>query len=61
MFFTVNLLQEDEFDAMLKDNKTLKEKLGTPEEIEKKVKKERGDGLKQTTLNFNKKGLLSRL
>jgi len=46
---------------MIKDTKTLKEKLGTPDEVEKKVKKKRGDGMKQTTLNFNKKGLLFKL
>lgn len=42
---------------MTKSKKTLKEKLGTPEEVEKKVKKKKGgDGLKQSKLNFEKKG-----
>ncbi|KAF7282810.1 hypothetical protein GWI33_001951 [Rhynchophorus ferrugineus] len=47
----------DEFDEMVKPKKTLKEKLGTPEEIEKKVRKKKaaGDGLKQTKLTFEKK------
>lgn len=52
-----NQQEEDEFDAMTKSKKTLKEKLGTPEEVEKKVKKKKGgDGLKQSKLNFEKKG-----
>lgn len=43
---------------MTKSKKTLKEKLGTPEEVEKKVKKKKGgDGLKQSKLNFEKKGV----
>lgn len=44
---------------MVKDKKTLKEKLGTTEEIEKKVRKRKmaaTDGLKQSKLNFEKKG-----
>lgn len=46
--------EDDEFDSMVKNKKTLKDKLGTPEEIEKKVKKKKegGDGMKQTKLNF---------
>ncbi|XP_044767164.1 DNA topoisomerase 2 [Coccinella septempunctata] len=44
---------EDEFDALVQNsNKNLKEKLGTPESIETKLKK---GNLKQTKLNFNKK------
>lgn len=42
---------------MLKSKKTLKEKLGTPEEVVKKGRKKKGDGgdgLKQTKLNFSK-------
>lgn len=42
---------------MVKNKKTLKDKLGTPEEIAKKAKKKKGegnDGLKQTKLNFNR-------
>ncbi|KAL1489498.1 hypothetical protein ABEB36_014382 [Hypothenemus hampei] len=52
---------EDEFDLMLKDNKTVAQKLGTPEEVEKKVRKKKGaavgvaDRYKQTKLNFEKK------
>ncbi|XP_050517290.1 DNA topoisomerase 2 isoform X2 [Diabrotica virgifera virgifera] len=47
--------EEDEFDSMVKSKKTLKDKLGTPEELEKKPKggkKKAGDGLKQSKLNF---------
>ncbi|CAG9840365.1 unnamed protein product [Diabrotica balteata] len=45
--------EEDEFDSMVKSKKTLKDKLGTPEELEKKQKKKTaGDGLKQSKLNF---------
>ncbi|XP_056631793.1 DNA topoisomerase 2 isoform X1 [Diorhabda sublineata] len=46
--------EEDEFDSMVKSKKTLKDKLGTPDEIDKKVKKKKegGDGLKQSKLNF---------
>lgn len=41
---------------MVKSKKTLKDKLGTPEEIAKKARRKKGDGdgLKQTKLNFNK-------
>lgn len=41
---------------MLKSKKTLKDKLGTPEEIAKKARKKKGnsDGMKQTKLNFSK-------
>ncbi|KAJ8915854.1 hypothetical protein NQ315_004668 [Exocentrus adspersus] len=49
--------EEDEFDNMVKSKKTLKDKLGTPEEVAKKARKKKGDGgdgLKQTKLNFNK-------
>ncbi|XP_018567755.1 DNA topoisomerase 2 [Anoplophora glabripennis] len=49
--------EDDEFDDMVKSKKTLKDKLGTPEEIAKKARKKKGDagdGLKQTKLNFNK-------
>ncbi|XP_048524898.1 DNA topoisomerase 2 isoform X2 [Dendroctonus ponderosae] len=51
--------EDDEFDAMIKNKKTLKDKLGTPDEVEKKVKKKRlaSDGLKQTKLNFEKKAV----
>lgn len=48
----------DEFDAMVTGMKSLKEKLGTPEEAEKKGKKKGAkdkDGMKQTKLNFKKK------
>ncbi|XP_045462346.1 DNA topoisomerase 2 isoform X2 [Harmonia axyridis] len=45
--------EEDEFDLMIqKSGKNLKQKLGTPEGIENKVKK---GTLKQTKLNFSKK------
>lgn len=41
---------------MVEGAKTLKEKLGTPEMIEKRGKMKRAkDGLKQTKLNFKKK------
>lgn len=44
----------DEFDMLVKNGKkTLKEKLGTPEEAEKKSAG-KGKGLKQTKLNFTK-------
>lgn len=43
---------------MVQGKKTLKDKLGTPEEIEKKKRgkkaREGKDGLKQTKLNFQK-------
>jgi hypothetical protein len=40
----------------VQNKKTLKDKIGTPEEIEKKTKlKKAKDGLKQTKLNFKKK------
>lgn len=41
---------------MLKSKKTLKDKLGTPEEASKKARKKKGDGdgFKQTKLNFPK-------
>ncbi|CAH0545849.1 unnamed protein product [Brassicogethes aeneus] len=50
--------EKDEFDAMVQSKKTLKDKLGTPEEIEKKAKgkkavKKESDGMKQTKLNFS--------
>lgn len=55
--------EKDEFDLMIQDNKkTLKDKLGsTPEKIIKKsrAKKEgvkKGDGMKQTKLNFDDAG-----
>ncbi|KAF5292892.1 hypothetical protein FQR65_LT11144 [Abscondita terminalis] len=47
--------EKDEFDAMVESTKTLKEKLGTPEEREKKVKAKKNDGFKQTKLNFKPK------
>ncbi|XP_044258662.1 DNA topoisomerase 2 [Tribolium madens] len=48
--------EKDEFDLYVQNKKTLKEKLGTPEEAEKKAKtKKAKDGLKQTKLNFKKK------
>lgn len=50
--------EKDEFDAMLSSTKTLKDKLGTPEEAEKKArgkKNKNADGLKQTKLVFKKK------
>lgn len=51
--------EKDEFDLMVQGKKTLKEKLGTPEEVEKKVRNKKPpkekDGLKQTKLNFKKK------
>lgn len=41
---------------MVKSKKTLKDKVGTPEEVEKKAKTKKGkDGFKQTKLNFKKK------
>ncbi|KAK4872667.1 hypothetical protein RN001_014696 [Aquatica leii] len=46
---------KDEFDAMLDSKKTLKDKLGTPEEAEKKVKAKKKDGFKQLKLNFKSK------
>ncbi|XP_066147852.1 DNA topoisomerase 2 isoform X2 [Euwallacea fornicatus] len=51
----LTLEEEDEFDTMVRSKKTLKDKLGTPEEVEKKIKKKKGDGLKQTKLIFDKK------
>ncbi|CAH1979739.1 unnamed protein product [Acanthoscelides obtectus] len=47
---------EDEFDGMVKSKKTLADKLGSPDEVEKKVRKKKtaGDGLKQTKLKFPK-------
>lgn len=39
---------------MIQSKKTLKDKLGTPEDIEKKANK-KSDGLKQTKLNFKKR------
>lgn len=50
--------ERDEFDLMVTNKKTLKDKIGTPEEAEKKAKgkKSKGDGLKQTKLSFDKKG-----
>lgn len=56
-FLNISQDQDDEFDDMLKGKKTLKEKLGTPEEVIKKGRKKKGDGgdgLKQTKLNFSK-------
>lgn len=50
--------EKDEFDAMLSSTKTLKDKLGTPEEVERKAKGKKNksvDGMKQTKLNFKKK------
>jgi DNA topoisomerase-2 len=48
--------EKDEFDLLVQNKKTLKDKIGTPEEIEKKTKlKKAKDGLKQTKLNFKKK------
>nr|XP_023021759.1 DNA topoisomerase 2 [Leptinotarsa decemlineata] len=49
--------EQDEFDDMVKSKKTLKEKLGTPEDVVKKARKKKeagGDGLKQSKLNFPK-------
>ncbi|KAK5640442.1 hypothetical protein RI129_011253 [Pyrocoelia pectoralis] len=47
---------KDEFDMMVDNKKTLKDKLGTPEEAEKKAKgKKQKDGFKQTKLNFKSK------
>lgn len=43
---------------MLSSTKTLKDKLGTPEEAEKKAKGKKNkvtDGMKQTKLSFKKK------
>lgn len=42
---------------MVSIKKTLKDKIGTPEEAEKKAKatKKKGDGLKQTKLSFKSK------
>lgn len=41
---------------MVQNKKTLKDKLGTPEEAEKRAKSKKAkDGLKQTKLNFKKK------
>lgn len=54
--------EEDEFDDMVKSKKTLKDKLGCPEEIIKKARKKKGDdgdGLKQTKLNFSKGNFLT--
>lgn len=45
----------DEFDMMIQSKKTLKDKLGTPDEVEKKAHMKKTDGLKQTKLNFKKK------
>lgn len=44
---------------MVKSKKTLKDKLGSPEEAEKKGRKKKAanDGLKQTTLNFKQKNV----
>lgn len=42
---------------MVQGTKTLTQKLGTPDEAEKKGKKKKAaskDGMKQTTLNFKK-------
>ncbi|GJQ70860.1 Top2 [Trypoxylus dichotomus] len=47
--------EKSEFDLMVQGKKTLKDKLGTPEEIEKKKRGRKArDGLKQTKLNFGK-------
>ncbi|XP_018321367.1 DNA topoisomerase 2 [Agrilus planipennis] len=52
----VNDEERDEFDEMVKDKKTIKDKLGTPDEVVKKVKAKKGkDGFKQTKLNFRAK------
>lgn len=40
---------------MVKNQKSLKDKLGTPGEAEKRGKSKKRDGLKQTKLNFKKK------
>lgn len=50
--------ERDEFDLMVTNKKTLKDKIGTPEEAEKKAKgkKGKGDNMKQTKLTFEKKG-----
>lgn len=40
---------------MVQSKKTLKDKLGTPEDAEKRGKAKKKDGLKQTKLNFKKK------
>ncbi|KAJ3662202.1 hypothetical protein Zmor_006558 [Zophobas morio] len=48
--------EKDEFDVLVQNKKSLKDKVGTPEEAEKKVKSKKAkDGLKQTKLNFKKK------
>lgn len=39
----------------MQSKKTLKDKLGTPEEAEKRAKTKKKDGYKQTKLNFKKK------
>ncbi|VEN43650.1 unnamed protein product [Callosobruchus maculatus] len=46
--------EEDEFDNMVKSKKTLVDKLGSPDEVVKQVRKKKGDGLKQTKLKFPK-------
>ncbi|KAF5272739.1 hypothetical protein FQA39_LY07766 [Lamprigera yunnana] len=46
---------KDEFDSMVENTKTLKDKLGTPEDAEKKGKGKKRDNLKQTKLNFKPK------
>lgn len=40
---------------MVQSKKTIKDKLGTPEEAEKRAKTKAKDGLKQTKINFKKK------
>lgn len=48
--------EPDEFDEMVKSKKTLKDKLGSSEDAEKKARKKKPtDGLKQTKLNFERK------
>nr|CAH7712357.1 unnamed protein product [Callosobruchus chinensis] len=46
--------EEDEFDNMVKSKKTLVDKLGSPDEVVKQVRKKKGDGMKQTRLKFPK-------
>ncbi|CAG9855568.1 unnamed protein product [Phyllotreta striolata] len=59
LFKTENSIAEemDEFDEMVKSKKTLKDKLGTPEEVARKAEKKaskKGDGMKQTKIDFSK-------
>lgn len=40
---------------MVQSKKTIKDKLGTPEDAERRAKSKKKDGFKQTKLNFKKK------